>query len=483
MTDHTDPRWTPDDEDRTVVMPNPGGRRAPLPPGPPPRHPPPPPERERQIEQRTPDERRHQIAEPVGSPGSGVNPLVDAAVPLLAPVAALCTGYAPADPIDLRARILSQMRSFAADTRGARASAETMKAASYCLCTVIDEAVLRTPWGASSDWRKLSVLSEIHGDAWGGDKFFDILRARMADPAPNIDLLELLYICLALGFQGKYAMLDDGQRSLDRTAQDLYDLILRQRGEIHHDLSPHWRNEEAARVALEHPVPLWVVGAITGAVLLTLYIGFRFFLADLSSPAIDRLAALGHDQPSPTFAVPAPKSEIQPTATRPPEPIIEPLAPTFDLGGEVSAFLQPEIDEGLVTVLDSPTHTTIRITGTALFPPGSDKLAPSYTATFHRIRTAIAGYQDKIGGDIIVVGHTDNLPLKRSLRFQNNYDLSMARATAVAAILADDKRVTSKIERDGKGASEPLGGGDPVAGNDTQDKRDRNRRVEILIEK
>lgn len=428
---------------------------------------------------------------PVGSPGSGLNPLVDAASSLLSLLATFPKAPTLTDPMGLRARLELQMRNFGSNTRQARATAETLKDASYCLCTAIDEAVLRTPWGGASDWRKLSLLSELHGDAWGGDKFFDILQARMRDPGPNIDLLELLYICLALGFQGKYALFDDGHKSLERIAGELYDLIRRQRGEQERDLSPHWRNEEAARVALEHPLPLWVLAAVAASLLLAIYIGFRFFLADQSGPALDRLGAFGRDKPAPVIvkAEPArtPAKQI-PTAQSPEESRSEPLVPpepseAVNLAGQLGAFLQPEIDERLVSVLDSPTQVTIRITGSGLFAPGSDQLAPAYVATFQRIRTAIAEHQQDIPGDLIVVGHTDNVPLKRSLRFQDNYDLSRARAESVARILAEDKRITSKIEKDGRGPSEPVSGGDPATGNDTQEKRDKNRRVEILIEK
>jgi type VI secretion system protein ImpK len=227
-------------------------------------------------------------------------------------------------------------------------------------------------------------------------------------------------------------------------------------------------------------------------VLLTIYIGLRFFLADISGPALDRLGALGHEKPAPVIvtAEPTPTlTETNPTThTMPDEPRPEPLVPPgptegVNLAGQLGTFLQPEIDARLISVMDSPTQITIRITGSGLFAPGSDQLAPAYVATFQRIRTAIAEHQQDIPGDLIVVGHTDNVPLKRSLRFQDNYDLSRARAESVARILAEDKRITSKIEKDGRGPSEPVSGGDPATGNDTQEKRDKNRRVEILIEK
>jgi type VI secretion system protein ImpK len=505
VIDGNEPRWQPeDDDDKTVVVPTPGGRR----PAPPPMPdlgdagpvPPPPPDYGGGYE---PPPRFEPQGRGPAVPGTGINPLVAVASPLLTLIATLQKTERLADPMGLRARIEQQMRGLAANTQQARATPETLKAASYCLCTAIDEAVLRTPWGAGSDWRKYSLLRKLHGDAWGGEKFFEILGARMRDPGPNIDLLELLYICLALGFQGKYAMLDDGEAKRQQVTDNLYDVIRRQRGDIEHDLSPHWQNEEEARVTLEHPLPIWVVGAVAAAVLLSTYVGFRFFLADTAAPTLDALAAVGRQAPSPVIE-PPPSEEREAVvvvdsstgreivvvpAERSVKPIVPPPPPpAVDVAGELEGFLEPEIREGLVTVLETGTQITVRITapeGRSLFALGSARVSPPFDQVIERIRVGVARYQEDIPGDIIVVGHTDNIPIRRSLRFQDNYDLSLARAASVVELLSEgaEPRITKTIEKAGKGASEPVDGTDPVAGNRTAAQRAQNRRVEILIEK
>lgn len=472
-----------DNADKTVVMPTPGGRRAAPEPG---REPGGEPARERPSAP-PPWEAVGPAASPPPRPaapagwsnpgsGVGVNPLVAAASSLLALIAAFRETRAMTDPMGLRARVEDQIRSFAADTKTAQATPETLKAASYCLCTAIDEAVLRTPWGSSSEWRKLSLLRELHGDTWGGQKFFDILKNRMDDPAPNTDLLELLYICLALGFEGQYAIQEDGNRQLDLKVNALYELIRRQRGAPEPDLSPHWRNEEAARVALEHPVPVWVVGAVAASLLLTAYIGFRFFLADASAPVMGGLARFGRDEPQPVIAA------VVPDAHRPaPAPVAAPPQP--QIAGQLENFLKPEVEQQLVSVMESPTHVTVRLIGSGLFAAGSDQLSPQYVAVIERIRQSIADHQDEVTGDLTVLGHTDNVPLKRSLRFADNYDLSRARAQSVALLLRAGNLIKNAIQTDGKGDSEPVGGGDPATANRTPEQRSANRRVEILIAK
>ena len=75
-------------------------------------------------------------------------------------------------------------------------SPETVLAARYVLCTFLDEIVLGTPWGSESVWSTQSLLSSFHNETWGGEKFFLILDSMLQDPAGNINLIELMYVCL-----------------------------------------------------------------------------------------------------------------------------------------------------------------------------------------------------------------------------------------------------------------------------------------------
>jgi type VI secretion system protein ImpK len=47
--------------------------------------------------------------------------------------------------------------------------------ARYVLCTTLDEVVLNTPWGRASQWSENSLLITFHNEAWGGEKFFELL--------------------------------------------------------------------------------------------------------------------------------------------------------------------------------------------------------------------------------------------------------------------------------------------------------------------
>ena len=88
--------------------------------------------------------------------------------------------------------------------RNAGVVAEDAIVARYVLCTFVDSAVLNTPWGAQGDWAGQSLLVIFHKEVSGGEKFFSILDRLRSNPSRYIDLIELVYVCLALGYEGKY---------------------------------------------------------------------------------------------------------------------------------------------------------------------------------------------------------------------------------------------------------------------------------------
>ena len=77
--------------------------------------------------------------------------------------------------------------------------------------------------------------------------------------------------------------------------------------------------------------------------------------------------------------------------------------------------------------------------------------------------------------DILIEGHTDNVPIKTSL-YKDNWDLSVARATSIVRILTDDLKINPKrVTASGKGEYMPR------ASNDAQEGRASNRRTEIIL--
>ncbi len=217
-------------------------------------------------------------------PGSGLNPLVDAASSLLNLASQLRNSVSQENVLSLRDHVTQQVRLFEDKARAGGCDQDSVLTARYLLCTYLDESVLSTPWGSESDWASQSLLSTFHNETWGGEKFFQVLDQRIAEPSRNLNLLELVFICLSFGFQGKYGISDRGSSQLLEIQDNLIRTISMQRGDFERELSPHWQGVADKRYALVRYVPLWVVGALAGVLLLIVYAGFRLIIGSTTAP-------------------------------------------------------------------------------------------------------------------------------------------------------------------------------------------------------
>ncbi len=442
--DPEDPFGAPEDEsERTVIRPNPGGRR-PTPGGAAPAagpgaaEPPPRAAAEREL--------------PKALQLFGVNALAAAAAPILH-LAVRLKGMASHDDVaGLHARVVAEIRTFERRATEAGFPPETVRAARYALAATVDDLVLNTPWGSASQWTRQSMVSTFHKETFGGERFFELLEAMSRDPSRNLEMLELLYLCLALGFEGQYRVTPRGAAERDTIQSSLYRTIRLRRGDFERDLSPHWRGVESRHKSFHAQVPLWVIGAVTAVLLTLMYVGFSFALNRASD---DLFASIGNLPPAEPF-----KFE------RPPPP---PPPETKQSVG-LKDCLADAIKAGLVTVLQDADTVTVRIAGTGMFASGSDQIEPRFTS----ILVSTGNCLNDKPGKVLVAGYTDNVPI-RTLRFPSNWQLSVARAQSVERQLKALLKDPSRLSTEGFGETHPL------ASNATPQGREANRRIEIVL--
>ena len=83
------------------------------------------------------------------------------------------------------------------------------------------------------------------------------------NPVKHLPMLELMYLCLALGFEGKYRVMARGVLDLDGISDALYRQIRQLRGDVPRELSPHWQGLSDQRRGLVRIVPWWMVALFT----------------------------------------------------------------------------------------------------------------------------------------------------------------------------------------------------------------------------
>jgi type VI secretion system protein ImpK len=375
---------------------------------------------------------------------AGLNPLLQAASPLLILMGRLRTSLSNPDIAGLRRQALEQIREFEERARAGGVAHETARSARYVLCAALDEAVLSTPWGGQSEWGGQTLLVTLHSETWGGEKFFDMMERLSTDLERFIELLELQYVCLALGFAGKYAVADRGQSRLADVRADLYRRIRDFRGVPPKELALHWQGMQDRRNPVIRYVPWWTVGAFALVVLTGAYIYFRTELSALAAPVSVRLAHVGLDQPAASIGHSA--------------------AP------RLKVLLHDDESAGVLSVEERQNQTVVTVLAADLFGSGSAKVNPKYYPTIERVAHAL----NQVPGRVFVVGHTDDQPV-RSLKFQDNYDLSRARAAEMVQLLSLAIDNKARLQGSGVGDSEPR-----YTPPSAPENRARNRRVEII---
>jgi type VI secretion system protein ImpK len=380
----------------------------------------------------------------------GANPLVQAASPLLLLAVQLRHSVVQPDAMHLREQTVAQIHRFEQLAQAANIPQQTVLAARYVLCTMLDEAVLNAPWGEHSGWAQKTLLVTFHSESYGGAKFFQILERLCSDFAKHIDLIELMYICLALGFAGRYQIESGGRAKLADIQEDLYRRIQAQRAKPADELAPHWHGIEDRRNPLIRYVPLWVIAAAAAVILLGAFLFFYTRLNNASSPISAQLARIGLENGTP------PDNAHQPQPAR----------------KSLKQLLSPEEQAGQLSVDEKPDgQALVRLAATGMFPSGGVDVGADQIPLLHKITAAL----NQVQGRVIVVGHTDDQPV-RSLKYKDNFELSAARARSVAQILSQGLDNPGRIESSGAGSSQPI-----ALPPDTPDNRTRNRRVEIMF--
>jgi type VI secretion system protein ImpK len=433
----------PNDDERTIFRPRPGGAAAgsaaaaPLP-------------------------GAYAPPSPSDVPQTGSNPLLAAAAPILAAAVRIggLRGQVP-DPDQLRRRMVDAVRAFETSGLATGLDTKALRAARYALCATVDDLVLNAPGGSTSSWVAQSLTSIFHNEVTGGERFFEILEQMQREMGRYIDVVELMYVCIAIGFEGRYRVMQRGAAALADLRESVHRAIRNHRGTFERDLSPHWRGLNLGHKPISQRVPLWGIGLATLVLTCLIYLGFNFSIAGQSDVAFAELSAL---PPMATPAIP----RLAPVP--PPPPFTPPPGKTPGFASKLRQFLAPEIKQGLVTVLDDAQTVTVRLTNRNMFASGSAELAASYQPLIGRIGVALQDEQ----GQVMVNGYTDNQPI-HSPRFPSNYELSRARAEAVAGLIRAKLTDPARVHVQGKAAAEPL------APNTTPVGRQQNRRTEIVL--
>ena len=194
----------------------------------------------------------------------------------------------PGDAEVLRQKIDEQFRALETRARQADVPQEDVQQAKYAICAFIDEMILTSSWGLKESWADKPLQLAYFNDFSAGEEFYnriDTLRGAKKNP-----VLEVYYLCLALGFRGKYVDLQGMEKK-----KVLMDTMLREmRGAApapspgSGGLSPGWQPPDALPGIVKN-FPAWFVAAACGLVVILLFILLSTLLGSSAERVVEKL--------------------------------------------------------------------------------------------------------------------------------------------------------------------------------------------------
>lgn len=217
-----------------------------------------------------------------------INQLINAADSLLTLATMLRKISIPPDADVLHRNICHEVKAFENKAQTLGFPPSIILAAKFVICALLDELIAITLWPELT-WEKYSLVANFQLDPPNEEKFFLILETSLQDAAENIDLLELIYICLRLGYEGRYRKLEKGHLELRNINDQLYYIISQHRDEFTRSLLvtlDHFNHHYPIKQKLysHFTLPTWVLSVVMLLILSTTFSYFYFQLAEVAKP-------------------------------------------------------------------------------------------------------------------------------------------------------------------------------------------------------
>lgn len=375
------------------------------------------------------------------------NELVDTAETFLSYSCQLRGLSSVKDITSIRLRVVELIKIYEQVLRQKHIPAKVIENARYCLCCFVDEIVMNQEWGEIGNWASASMLSTFHSETFGGEYFYIILDDSLKSPNENVDLIELMYLCLSLGFVGKMRIEQNGTEQIDTYKEKCFRVLKENKRKADLELSPNVSERIVKGNTLSESFPIWLILLFSGVLLSVIYMTFSYKINNYSSDVYKELNSLVPWTPENT----AVKENL-----------------SRDEAIQLQQLLQTEITMKFLEIEQLSDRVRIRIGAGVLFASGSTVPRTDFEPVLAKIARAIEGGE----GKILITGHTDDTPIFTT-RYPSNWHLSLARSTAIGNFLADNAALKGRIWPEGRGESEPL------VMNDSEQNKAQNRRIEI----
>ena len=204
---------------------------------------------------------------------SGVNPLIAAAQPLLSMISRIKQATSLQMLSDLKRSVLHELQVYEKQSLQRGMNMEQVLIGRYCLSAMLDEVLLNSV--IKKAWEDTRLLPKQKQHTPPEAQFFKWLKKLLLKPEQNIACLELIYLLLSLGYEGKYATQVNKGQHLNQMMEQLYEVIRLYRGCYQTKLLVQQREYRVVQNKIKW-LPVTIIGL--SLVLGLIFIAFNYVL-------------------------------------------------------------------------------------------------------------------------------------------------------------------------------------------------------------
>ncbi len=156
---------------------------------------------------------------------------------------------------DLRPQVAKMLTEFEKRAERYRFNHKIIQVSKFALASFVDETVLTNNFPLRDEWERHPLQLEYFGEQLAGNKFFDKLQAMLKQIDVTADAVEIYYVCMLLGFKGRYAVYEQDKllAIMQKTAKALVTA-----GKIKAvELSPNWFADDQPELPEKKGMPIW----------------------------------------------------------------------------------------------------------------------------------------------------------------------------------------------------------------------------------
>ncbi|MEZ5306133.1 MAG: type IVB secretion system protein IcmH/DotU [Pyrinomonadaceae bacterium] len=191
---------------------------------------------------------------------------------------------------NLRPKVAQLLEEFEKRAERYRFNHKVVRVSKFALASFVDETILTNDFPLKDEWEKYPLQLEYFGEQLAGNKFFEKLEAMLKQMEITADAVEIYYVCMLLGFKGRYGVYE--QDKLLSIMQATANALVKAGKIVPTELSPNWLAVDQPEPPKKRGMPVWAkISALGGlAFAIIVYMGMFLisarFLRDAMEPLL-----------------------------------------------------------------------------------------------------------------------------------------------------------------------------------------------------